>query len=571
MPRRLTFDAQTCLACKSCELACALAHSASGALEPALGESPRPEPRVELVLRSDGLAALRCQQCEEPFCTYACKTGGLSRDAETGVVTLDAARCVACWMCVMVCPHGVRPSLRREQAMRCDACAGREVPACVEACPTRCLGAEEHVPARADTDFAGHVVVVGSSAAGMGACEAVRERAPRASITLVTADADPRYSRPLLGYLLRGAVPREQVHWRGAAHLSERLGVCLRSGVRAVGLDPGGHALRLSDGSTLEYDRLVVATGARPALPAIPGIDVPGVFALRDLEDADGLLAQVGPGKRAVVLGGGNVGLQAAEALRERGLDVTLVVRSPFLLSQMVDDDAGRRLSELFTRHGVAVRTGRDVRRIHGDAELRQIELDDGSLLAADILVVGKGIRPDVAWLEGTGLAIGTGISVDRAGRTNLEHVYGAGDCAEGIDPLTGKASVVGIWPVAYEMGYAAGSTAVGHERLAAGALRMQSARFFGVAVISLGEVHEQRIEGASARILAQDETRYRKLVTRAGRVLGALLYGDIGGAGTLCRLVRAGRELDQGLLGRVDDREIERVLGPLADQVSSG
>jgi nitrite reductase (NADH) large subunit len=563
MPRHLTFDASTCLGCKSCELACALCHSRSGTLEGALGESPRPEPRVALALGPNGLEALRCEQCQEPLCTYACKSGGLSRDAETGAVTLDAERCVACWMCVMVCPHGVRPSLRRDHAVRCDLCAGRAVPACVEACPTRCLGIEERAAERVPSDFAGRVVVVGSSAAGIGACEAVREHAPGASITLLTADLDARYSRPLLSYLLGGRVPRDQVHWRSAEHLAERLGVWLRSGVRASGLDAAQRELRLSDGTTLGYDRLVLATGARSAMPEIPGIQLPGVFPLRDLGDADGLLERLGTGKRAVVLGGGNVGLQAAEALHERGLEATVIVRSATLLSQMVDEEAGRRVGELFERNGVRVRTGRDVGEVLGDATLRALRLDDGSLLPADLLVVGKGIRPDVAWLAGSGLAIGTGIVVDRAGRTNLEHVLAAGDCAETIDPVTGLSTVAGIWPVAYEMGHAAGCTAVGVERPAAGALRMNSSRFFGVPVISLGEVRERRLEGAEARVLTRSATAYRKLVTRRGRLVGALLYGDITGAGTLYRLYRSGRVIDPDVLGTVDDRELERVLGP--------
>ena len=229
----------------------------------------------------------------------------------------------------------------------------------------------------------------------------------------------------------------------------------------------------------------------------------------------------------------------------------------------MVDQEAGRRVGELFERNGVHVRTGRDVSEILGGAELRELRLDDGSLLPADLLVVGKGIRPDIAWLASSGLAGGAGIVVDRSGRTNIEHVLAAGDCAETIDPLTGGSAVAGIWPVAYEMGHAAGCTAVGLERPAAGALRMNSSRFFDVPVISLGEVRERRLEGAEARVLTRSATVYRKLVTRQGRLLGALLYGDITGAGTLYRLYRAGQVVDPDVLGTVADQEIERVLGP--------
>jgi NAD(P)H-nitrite reductase large subunit len=240
------------------------------------------------------------------------------------------------------------------------------------------------------------------------------------------------------------------------------------------------------------------------------------------------------------VLGGGNVGLQACEAFLARGLRVTVIAASPHLLSQMVDAEAGRRLADLFRAHGVEIRTGCDAVEVMGeDGRVAAVRLNSGELLPADLVLVAKGIVPNVEWLRGSGIRIGRGIAVDLSGRTNIPGIFAAGDCAEAPDPLTGRLALSGIWPVAYEMGRAAGSTAVGIERASAGALRMNASRFFGESVVSLGEVRPERLAGARTEIPVNRDGTYRKLVYHNGRLAGALLYGDIAGAGAYYRQYR--------------------------------
>jgi NAD(P)H-nitrite reductase large subunit len=242
-----------------------------------------------------------------------------------------------------------------------------------------------------------------------------------------------------------------------------------------------------------------------------------------------------------VVLGGGNVGLQAAEAFLARGLRVTVVAASPHLLSQMVDAEAGRRLAELFRAHGVDVRTNCDAVEVLGDGRVQSVRLNNGELLTADLVLVAKGIVPNVEWLRGNGIRIGRGISVDLNGRTSVPSIFAAGDCAEAPDPLTGRLSLSGIWPVAYEIGRAAGSTAVGIDRASAGALRLNASRFFGESIVSVGEVRPERLEGARTEIPIDRDGAYCKLVYQNGRLAGALLYGDITDAGTYYRQYREG------------------------------
>jgi nitrite reductase (NADH) large subunit len=537
--RRLTFESHRCLACRSCEIACVLIHSTSGTLELALSETPVPRRRVVVAAGAEGALALRCEQCDEPLCVFACKSGALTRDPATGVTTLDQGRCVGCAMCLMVCPVGLRLDPERDRVVRCDVCAGRDVPACVAACPTRSLGVREETPAHTTSAFTGRLVVVGSSAAGIAACEAAREHAPGCSITLVTSDSVPHYSRPLLTYALAGRLTRDSLGWRTAEYLEQTLGVELLTGTRATAVHPTTHTLVSAGGRELRYDALVIATGARAKTLSVPGAGLPGVFTLRNPEDLDGLEALARPGRRAVVLGGGNVGLQTCEALSERGLQVVVVFRSAHLLSQMVDGEAGRRAARLFAEHKVALRPGRDAVEILGPERVTALRLDDGEVLAADLVVVGKGITPNVEWLSGSGIETRKGVVVDLCGRTNVPGVLAAGDCAETVDPLTGESSVSGVWPVAYEMGRAAGCAAVGVDRPSAGALRLNASRFFGCPIVSLGEVREERLPQARSRVLAASDDVYRKLVYRDDRLVGALLYGDIAQAGQFYRLYR--------------------------------
>jgi NAD(P)H-nitrite reductase large subunit len=560
-------------------------------LEAAIAEEHPPVRRVVLASGTDGIDALRCEQCLEPLCAFACKSGALRRDPLTGRVTLDDARSVACFMCLTVCPFGIRPDPARDRVVRCDVCGDLPTPACVWSCPTGALTAATPPDTRVRSQFRGHVVVVGSSAAGIASCEATREHAPGCSITLVTADTSP-YSRPLLSYALAGRLEPQQTDWRAEGYLEHELGVHLLTGRKAVRLESDLGALTLDNGEELGFERLILATGARAAALAIPGANLPGVFVLRNFEDFEAISNWCGkapaqphavvpatppsrsglrsekprasasgfaaapnlPGAvpgggsdaglqaaqpHAVVLGGGNVGLQAAEAFLARGLRVTVVAASPHLLSQMVDAEAGRRLADLFRAHGVDVRTGCDAVAVLGDGRVEAVRLDTDELLPADLVLVAKGIEPNVEWLRGSGLCIGRGIAVDLSARTNVPGIFAAGDCAEAPDPLTGSLSLSGIWPVAYEMGRAAGSTAVGVERVSAGALRMNASRFFGESIVSVGEVRPERLKGARTEIPVNRDGAYRKLVYHNGRLAGALLYGDITGGGAYYRQYR--------------------------------
>ncbi|MCU0241242.1 MAG: FAD-dependent oxidoreductase, partial [Vicinamibacteria bacterium] len=310
----------------------------------------------------------------------------------------------------------------------------------------------------------------------------------------------------------------------------------------------------------------ILATGARAARLGIPGESLAGVFALRNLEDARAIDQAIGTSRRAIVLGGGNVGLQAAEALLARGVHVTVLVGSAHLLSQMADAEIGRRVARRFAEAGAEVRLSARVRAIQGTDRVAGVTLEDGTSLSAACVIVAKGIEPDVAWLKGSGLILGRGVQVDNACRSNLADIYAAGDCAEAQDPHTGRPSVSGIWPLAQEMGRAAGINAAGGEQRIRGALRMNAARFFGVPIITIGDITTERVEAAQSRVLVQSAASYRRLILHAGRLMSAQLYGDVSGAGLLYRLYREGVDLAGFLREDFDERDLAHRFARLTE-----
>ncbi len=509
-------------------------HSRAKTLVGAIVERPLPIHRVRVAAATGGRGApLQCRQCDEPECVFACKSGALTRDAETGVVRCDEERCVGCWMCVMVCPMASLRCSAGGTALKCDLCAERGDPACVSACPTDALRWEDvEGPPRPEAPGASRGlthVIIGASAAGVAAVEAIREADPDARVTVISEEPDPLYSRPMMYLdLLRG---REDIRFRPGEFMKEP-GVEAMLGRRAESVDPKKREVKLADGETVRFDRLLVATGGFVRWPKIPGIDKEGVLGFRTLADLRRLADLASEAKAAVVLGGGNVGLQAACGLREKGLDVSIVVKSPHLLSQLADGEAGRMFEERFSAAGVAVCTGTDVVEILGDSKAEGVRLDTGETLPCEIVIAAKGVDANLEVVRGTGIDVQWGIRVNDRMESSAGGIYAAGDVAQAADLITGEEDTHGIWPVAFEQGRIAGLNMVGLDRPYVGGMRMNAAEFYGLELISLGTVRS----GEHHRILVHKAGNdvYRKLVFDGVVLVGALLVGEIHDAGVL-------------------------------------
>ena len=302
------------------------------------------------------------------------------------------------------------------------------------------------------------VVIIGAGIAGVRTAERLRESGYTGAITLVGAELDPPYDRPPLSkQVLRGE--RELVLLRPADGY-DAIGVELRLGVRATGVDVDGHRVTLDDGSALPYASLVIATGARPR--TLPSAEVKGVHLLRSAGDCIRLREDVASARRAVVVGGGFIGCEVAASLRMLGLDVTIVEMAPAPLLAVLGDQLAADVVALHEAAGVAVRCGVGVAGLEGDDRVTGVRLQDGSCIPADVVVVGLGVTPELDWLSGSGIQVDDGVVCDGRGRTTAADVYAVGDVARWHDPRTGTSRRFEHWTSAVDQAAAVARDIVG-------------------------------------------------------------------------------------------------------------
>ena len=296
------------------------------------------------------------------------------------------------------------------------------------------------------------VVVVGASLAGMRAAEVLRAEGFAGTITVVGEEARPPYDRPPLSkQVLTGQWDAERIALPSGA--KPELELTWERGVAASGLDLAARLVSLADGRTLPFDGLVIATGA--AARWIPGTRaIPGVFTLRTLDDALAIGAALDAGvQRAVVVGAGFIGAEVAASCRARGVAVTMVEPLPQPLSRVLGDVIGRVVAEVHVEHGVDLRLGVGVEAIEaGDHAVERVRLSDGSVIEADLVVVGIGVIPNTGWLEGSGLTLDDGVLCDET-TLAAPGVVAAGDVARWPNPLFGEVMRVEHWEHAIDMG----------------------------------------------------------------------------------------------------------------------
>ncbi|MFD1195388.1 NAD(P)/FAD-dependent oxidoreductase [Seohaeicola saemankumensis] len=275
-----------------------------------------------------------------------------------------------------------------------------------------------------------HVVVVGAGQAGSSLVAKLRNSGFEGRITLIGAEPVPPYQRPPLSkaYLL-GDMSLDRLFLRPESFYAEHQ-IDLRLNTRVTGIDRAAHTVTLNS-EVMPYDHLVLATGSDPRrLPASIGGTLDGVFVVRDLADVDAMAPHVVEGKRALIVGGGYIGLEAAAVAAKRGLEVTLVEMSDRILQRVAAPETSDYFRALHQGHGVTIREGVGLDRLLGAGHVTGARLTDGTELAVDLVIVGVGITPSTALAEAAGLEIDNGIKVGAQGRTSDPAIWAAGDCA---------------------------------------------------------------------------------------------------------------------------------------------
>ncbi|SFR59819.1 3-phenylpropionate/trans-cinnamate dioxygenase ferredoxin reductase subunit [Yoonia tamlensis] len=276
-----------------------------------------------------------------------------------------------------------------------------------------------------------HVVIVGAGQAGAALAAKLRGDGFDGDITLIGAEPVPPYQRPPLSkaYLL-GDMSKERLYLRPAEFYKDQR-ISLRLGTRVVAIDPSAKSVTLSDNTVVTYDELALTVGAHPRmLPADIGGMLDGVYAMRDLDDADAMAPALVAYRHVLIIGGGYIGLEAAAVAAKRGLKVTLVEMADRILQRVAAPQTSDYFRALHQSHGVDIREGVGLDRLLGDDHVTGARLTDGSEIAIDFAVVGVGISPATILAESAGIAVENGITTDSHGRTSDPHIWAAGDCA---------------------------------------------------------------------------------------------------------------------------------------------
>ncbi|MBW2304131.1 MAG: FAD-dependent oxidoreductase [Deltaproteobacteria bacterium] len=402
-------------------------------------------------------------------------------------------------------------------------------------------------------------VIIGSSHAGLSAVEAIRLTDRDNPVFLLTQEDTLPYSPTILPYVVSGEADPEKIFLKDEDALKGS-GVVYRRGEKVVGLDLHARSIILKSGEILDYDKLLLATGAAPVLPPVEGLEGVSCHVLRTLEDALGLRRAMEGSRSAVVLGGGLIGMHAAENLHKGGLKVTLVEALDQILPGYFDREAAGLIRDIFRENGIEVLTGSVVTRVFEDRGRCIVSLDSGEERTADLLLVATGVRPRIGFLTGSGIDAEEGVLVDERMRTTHPDVWAAGDVAQAPDFFdSGKKRIHATLVNAVEQGRIAGMDMAGDEALVPhpGGIAMNTYRFFGHRAFAVGLGGENSGELSPHHLVEKTGPRYRKIVLQGGRLVGASGINDGMDPGIIAELIRRKIPL-QGL----EERFISDPLG---------
>ncbi len=374
---------------------------------------------------------------------------------------------------------------------------------------------------------------------------------------MISPENNPPYSRITVPEYLSGEVEEEHIYFAGQEFYSENK-IETRLGRKLANVDPKAHTARLDSGEALVYDRLLLATGSRPFLPA--GIDpsVPGVFSLWNKEDSEKIAGFAKPGDRAVIIGGGLVGMQGARALTAAGLSVSVVELADRLMAQQLDGVSAQMLRDAAENAGIGVYLSTSLESIRiENGRAAGAVLSGGIRLPTEMVLVCVGVRPNLSMLDGLDVAHDRGIEVNERMQTPLPDVYAAGDVVLGHLYGSDEKAVRAIWLNAVEQGAVAGENMAGGNAVYGGSRSMNSIQLFGLSLASAGYT-VAREDMREIVLSSPAEGTYGKLVLDGKTIVGMLLAGDIRQAGVLYHKI--GTAYADGFWGRLPRMDVEAV-----------
>lgn len=388
-------------------------------------------------------------------------------------------------------------------------------------------------------------IIVGNSAGGLSAAREIRAIERSSDLLILSEEPYQAYSRPLIAkHLSQGKTIEEMT--LVPPEFYEQDGIEWLPSTSAVRVDPHERTVSLQDGYVAKWDNILLATGSVPIVPAIDGVSRTGVFTFTTYDDARAIAQHLPHVRHVAVIGGGFIGLSAADALRHRGIEVTIVELQPRLLSAMLDYEGSTRIEAAVRSAGAGVLTSRRVISINGShpesSSVSSVTLDDRTRLQCEMVILAVGVKPRTDLAQGV-VSIERGVLVDECMRTTAQGVFACGDVCQTRDFARDVSSVLPIWPNAVAGGAVAGAAMAGQRRTYEGSTTMNAIPYFGLNVASAGVVEDDPAVHDVA--VAKDSTSYLKVILRGGVVVGMVAVGDTSKCGIIHSLMKCKVKVD--------------------------
>jgi len=402
-------------------------------------------------------------------------------------------------------------------------------------------------------------VLVGNSFASLFAAEAIRKTDHDGEVTIIGDETQRVYTRALIHEYLAGAIDTSKMFLRDENHY-DRLKINLRSGKPVTKLVPDRKEIMLGDES-IKYDKLFLGVGGTPFIPqGMEGLDkFPNqVYTFLKFNDAAKLAELCKTNNNVVVLGAGLIGMQAAEAFAMLGKKVTVVELADYVLPMVSDLTAAKIIQGIMEHEGVQFCLSDSVTQLTGKGgKLQEVHLRSGKIIPADLFVVAVGVRPNIAWLKDSGITIDRGLVIDNRTQTSIPDVYAGGDCAQGLELISGSRMVLATIPIAAEMGTVAGYNMAGVPVEYRGGVPLNALQFGPAQIISYGYVKEK--DGQEVLSVLDEQAKiYKKIILEDNRIVGALFLRAIDRVGIFRYLIE--EKID---VGSFKQRLLDRDFGP--------
>ncbi len=377
-------------------------------------------------------------------------------------------------------------------------------------------------------------VIIGNGAAANSAAETIRKHDQTGSIVIFSRQPHEFYYAPALPELISGEKNVQGLTIHGSQWYAQR-GIDVRLGCPVLDIDSGGRTVSPARGDLVSYDALLLATGGKAFVPPIPGADFPGVFTMHTLDDAVRIRKAMGTGRRAALIGGGLLGLEAGNGLSKAGVRVEVVEVFPRLLPRQTDPEGARMLQIMLEKMGFGFHLGTETRKIVKAGRVLEVYLENGTVLEAEAVLLSAGVLPELELPSQLGLAVDKAVKVDDRMQTSLPGVYAAGDVCEH------RGIYYGIWLAAVEQGRVAGSNMAGRPMEYGGTVMANSLKVAGIDLTAFGEIDTDGLH--TAHILIDSENSiYRKLVHDQNHILGGIFLGDPQGAAAAMKAMKSGK-----------------------------